>query len=245
MELWTITPLAHGRGGFPRDEEGRPYLPGRDLLEAVLAAAFLYATRKDAGFKRRIERALSAEHKDLKALARALEDELFARYPFLEKLAPPERLYPDGEVRPRRAILVDLKKGDIVRDEEVEVFEGIIPLPWELKEDEKNWLAAAGRSMAEALATMELELVREDLPVLEPFYQDLKSRRLKGATWPLRVGYWGEDPFRARLLAFRRVPEVKRALGKLGYQIEPRRLLYLPKDKVTLGWAKVVESQDR
>jgi len=240
MELWTLAPVAHSRGGFPRDEEGKPYFPGKDLLEAVLAAAFLYATRKDEGFKKRIRAALLAEHADLKALARALEAELFARYPFLEKLAPPERLYPDGAVRPRRVLLVDLKRGDIVRDEEVEVFEGVLALPWELSEDEKNWLSAAGRSMAEALATMELELVREHLPQLEPFYQDLKSRRLKGATWPLRVGYWGEDPFRARLLAFRRVPEVKKALARLGYQIEPRRLLYLPKEKVTLGWSQVV-----
>ncbi len=240
MELWTLTPVAHSPGGFPRDEEKRPYFPGKDLREAVLAAAFLYATRKDEGFKRRIKAALLAGHADLKALARALEDELFARYPFLEKLSPPERLYPEGAVRPRRVLLVDLKKGDVVRDEEVEVFEGVLPLPWELSEDEKNWLAAAGRSLAEALATLELELVREHLPSLEPFYQELKSRRLKGASWPLRLGYWGEDPFRARLLAFRRVPEVRRELSRLGYRIEPRRLLYLPKEKVTLGWAQVV-----
>ena len=240
MELWTLSPLAHGRGAFPRDEEGRPYFPGRDLREAVLAAAFLYATRKDEGFKRRVRAALLAEHADLKALARALEDELFARYAFLEKLAPPERLYPEGAVRPRRVLLVDLKSGELLRDEEVEVFEGALPLPWELGEAERNWLSAAGRSLAEALATMELELVRAHLPQLEPFYQDLKSRRLKGATWPLRVGYWGEDPFRARLLAFRRVPEVRRALERLRYRIEPRRLLYLPKDRATLGWAQVV-----
>ncbi len=240
MELWTQSPLASSRGGFPRDEEGRAYFPGRDLKEAALAAAFLYATRKDEGFKRRIRAALLAEHQDLKALARALEGELFARYPFLEKLAPPERLYPEGEVRPRRVLLVDLKTGEVVRDEEIEVFEGVLALPWELGEAERNWLSAAGRSMAEALATMELELVREHLPVLEPFYQELKSRRLKGATWPLRVGYWGEDPFRARLLAFRRVPEVKKALSRHRYRIEPRRLLYLPKAKATLGWAQVV-----
>ena len=242
MYLVTISPTAHGRAGFPRDEEGRPYLPAADLREALLAAAFVYATRKDPAFKARVREAVIEEKTDLKRLARTLEAALLERDPFLADLNLPPRLYlEDGTVKERRTLLVNLNKGDVVRDETIEVMEGIIPLPWALPEKEKNHLAAAGRSLAEALATMELDRIRDPLPDLVPFYEELKSHKLKKLEWPLRLGYWGEDPFRARLIAFRRVPEVRDALDRLGYRIEPKRLLYLPKEKQTLGWVYLTE----
>lgn len=243
MHLVTLSPVAHGRSGLPKDEAGRPYLPAEDLKEALLAAAFVYATRKDAGFKARVKKAVIEEKTDLKRLARRLEAALLERDPFLADLDLPPRLYlEDGAVRERRTLLVNLNKGDVVRDEMVEVMEGIIPLPWDLPEKEKRHLAAAGRSLAEALATMELEKIRDPLPELVPFYEELKSQKLKKLDWPLRLGYWGEDPFHARLIAFRRVPEVRKALDALGYRIEPKRLLFLPKEKKTLGWVYLTDA---
>jgi len=243
MYLVTLTPIAHGRSGFPRDEAGRPFLPAEDLKEALLAAAFVYATRKDPAFKARVKKAVIEEKSDLKRLARTLEAALLERDPFLADLNLPPRLYlEDGTVRERRTLLVNLNKGDVVRDETLEVMEGILPLPWTLPEKEKNHLAAAGRSLAEALATMELERIRKPLPELVPFYEALKGQKLKKLDWPLRLGYWGEDPFRARLIAFRRVPEVRDALDRLGYRIEPKRLLFLPKEKQTLGWVYLTDA---
>jgi len=243
MYLITISPIAHGRAGFPRDEAGHPFLPAEDLKEALLAAAFVYATRKDPAFKARVRGAVLDEKTDLERLARTLETILLERHPFLTDPNLPPRLYlEDGSVKERRTLLANLNKGEVVCDEMLEVMEGVLPLPWTLPEREREHLAAAGRSLTEALATMELEKIRNPLPHLVPFYEGLKGQKLKKLAWPLRLGYWGEDPFRARLIAFRRVPEVRAHLDRLGYRIEPKRLLYLPKEKQTLGWVYLSEA---
>jgi len=55
----------------------------------------------------------------------------------------------------------------------------------------------------------------------------------------LRLGYWTDDPYRGKLLAFWRVPEVRRALRQhLGRAADPRprTVLYAPGVRRTLGW---------
>ena len=234
--LTTYSPLAASGSGFPR-KGGVPYLPGALLQEALLSAALAYAIRRDEAFAAEMRRL--AEHAfrgNAAELADAMVRALLVRQPELAVLEPQDIALK----QPSKRVLwrVDTWRQAPAGEERLELVEGRFALAQELPPELETWLAAAGRSYAEALATAEMEALREVLPDSQAFFQQLKRREFKGAAWPLRLGYWTPDPQGGRLLAFARLATVAKVLERR-FKVRPlpRKLFYDPARRCTLGWA--------
>ncbi len=238
MKLVLYSPVVATPQGFPRLEDGTPYLPGDQVRQALWTAAFVYATHRDKAFRQAVRREVMAEapQRSLPELMAALETLLFERWPWLRDLSIPDLPLPN--VQMRRAWWVRLRDGEVLRDEHLETAKAVLEVDVPLTEEQYRFLDAAGRSFTEALADAEWRLFRQHLPGLEAFYQELKGYVLKRAPLPLRLGYWTEDPYQGRLLVFWRVPEVRQVVRRL-YRHDPRpgTVLYAPAEKQTFGWA--------
>ncbi len=238
MNLVLYAPVAVSPEGFPRNEQGRPYLPGEAVRQAVFTAVFVYATRRDRAFRERVRREVTARvpNRALPDLLRRLEDLLLHRWPWLVGLHVPD--IPLRQVERLRVLWIRLEDGQVEGEAMLETTRDVLPLPVPCTGEQQALLDAAGRSFTEALADAEWRWIRDVLPQLEPFYQDLKGHVLKHAPLPLRVGYWTDDPYQGRLLAFWRVPEVRRVVRNL-YRRDPRpsTVLYAPRLQQTLGWS--------
>jgi hypothetical protein len=222
MELLTYAPVASLKG-FPGNA-----LPGEWLLEALVLAAFAHQVRKDEAFAKEARRfVLEGGYQGSGELVSGLKERLFAARPELADLAVAD--LPLEGVERRRILVWDLERREVVGDREAQVFEGVLSL--ELPEALTR-LAPAARSFAESLADHEMERLKGT--PLEPFYQKLRAR-MKGDSFPLRLGDYAEDHFRTWLLPFYRIKEVAEVLRKrLGLNPWPRRL-YAWKE-VSLGW---------
>ncbi|RUM89719.1 MAG: hypothetical protein DSZ25_00195 [Thermovibrio sp.] len=237
MELLTWTPVLFGKKGFPRDDEGRPFLPGNVLREAVESAVIYYYIKKDKDIENRVKRYLLKEELRPDEVVKRIREIITDRYPVLKSLEIPERIdLSGGEVYETRAEVFDLKKWEDVEDFKVEVFKGTIELPLSSPYLEK--LKAAGHSFCEALARMEMSMLK-DHPLSENFYKPLLND-MKRWEIPLRVGTWTEVRFKGNLLFFWRVKEVReRLMEKLKTDIRPRRVIYLPRERCTAGWCEL------
>lgn len=222
MELLTYTPVA-ALEGFP---EGK--LPGEWLLEALVVSAFAHLVRKDEAFAREVKRfVLQGGYGNSSELLARLKERLFQARPELSGLALSD--LPLDRVERRRILVWDLERKEVVGDREGYLFEGLLSmeLPPVLKA-----LAPAARSFAESLAAHEEKALATTS--LHPFYHRLRAR-MKGDTFPLRLGDYAEDLFRTWLLPFYRVKEVAEVLQRrLRLTPLPRRV-YAWKE-VTLGW---------
>jgi len=236
FHLETQTPLAAGPEGFPR-RGGRAYLPGAALREALLTAALAYAIRRDEAFAAEMRRLAQHAFKgSVAGLSEAMTQALLERQPELASLNPGDVLLGTPEEHGVRWL--DTWQGEPDREERVEWIEGRFPLDDDLPPELATWLATSCRSYAEALATAERAALIPVVPAAEPFYQELKSRTLKGSAWPLRVGYWTPEPEGGRFVAFARLVTASKALERR-FQARPlpRHLLYDPVRARSLGWA--------
>ncbi|ADU96666.1 hypothetical protein [Thermovibrio ammonificans] len=237
MELLTWTPVIFTRHGFPRDEAGRPFLPGNAIKEAITSAVIYYYIKKDREIEAKVKAYLLKKGLKPDEVIERVKEIITDKYPVLNGLEVPERIdLSNGEVYEARAEVFDLKKWEDVEDFKVEVFKGTIELPISSPHLEK--LKAAGHSYCEALARMEMSMLR-DHPLVEQFYQPLLND-LKRWEIPLRVGMWTEVRFRGNLLFFWRIKEVREKLmDELKMDIRPRRVIYLPREKCTTGWCEL------
>jgi hypothetical protein len=234
--LTTHSPLAAGPEGFLR-REGRAYLPGAALREALLSAALAYAVRRDEAFAAEMRRMAQHAFKGSAGeLAEAMIAALLERQPELAALSPDD--VPVAEPQERAVQVLDTWRGEPASELRLELVEGRFPVGQSLPPELETWLAAAGRSYAEALATAELEALRGVQPGVEAFFEELKARRFKGPAWPLRLGFWTPEPEGGRFLPFARLAAADRALERR-FRVRPlpRRLLYDPVSARTLGWA--------
>lgn len=232
--LLAHTPLAAGKEGFPK-KEGRPFFPGALLKEALETALFFYALGKDPEFAELVRVFLLAGRFDqISSVRDFLLERLRERYAELSELEVPERIFLP-EISSRRVLVVDLEKGEVLKRKEHQVFIGVLPLEIELP----GVFKYAGLSFCEALARAELRRLREKIPALVPFYEEL-TNRLRRMEVPLRAGYWTEDVFSGLLLAYWRVKEVREVIKRrLREDPLPRTLLYSPKDRATFGWIEL------
>ncbi len=238
MKLLVWTSMLYSKDGFPRDEEGNSYIPGSVLRTALVDAVVYYYTKKD----RQIENTIRGHLMELKsfnfeAVAREIRRKIYEKYPFLEEISLPEKIIlPQKDIYKARVEVFDLEKWLDVEDFTAEVFRGVVEIGGELPE--YNQLKNAGKSFCEALLKMEMSML-EGHPLVESFYQPLLND-LKTWEFPLRVGMWTEERRRARLLFFWRIKEVRQhILKKFGRDIRPRRVLFLPREKSTLGWSEI------
>ena len=237
MKLLTWTPILFSRKGFLRDENNKPYLPRNVFEEALTSAVIFYYIKKDKQLENSVKKYLTTEGLKLEEVAKEVKKRVLEKYPVLENLEIPERVYlPEEKIQKVYVEVFDLKEKADKGGFKTEVFKGSLELPIESPHIEK--LKAACHSYAEALARMEKEML-EDHPLAEIFYNELLNE-LKRWEIPLRLGMWTEVHFKGDLLFFWRVKEVRNfILKELGIDIRPRYVLYIPSERATTGWCEL------
>jgi len=236
MELLTWTPVIFTRKGFPRDEAGRAFLPASTIREAITSAVIYYYIKKDKEIENRVKNYLLRKGLNPDEVIERVKEIILDKYPVLNGLEIPERIdLSKGEVYETRAEVFNLKRWEEEESFKVEVFKGVVELPLYSPHLEK--LKAAGHSYCEALARMEMGMLR-DHPLAENFYKPLLND-MKRWEIPLRVGMWTEVKFKGNLLFFWRIKEVRNALmEELKVDIRPTKVIYLPRENCTTGWCE-------
>ena len=235
--LLAHTPLAAGPRGFPR-QEGRPYLKGNILRESIEEALFFYALGKHPDFAEMVRVFLLAgKFSQIENIKDFLLTRLRERYLELQELVLPEKIFLP-EITTRLVQTIEIATGKVLKKREHQVFIGTVSFKAEIP----GVLKYAGLSYCEGLARAELRHLRETLPKLIPFYEDL-TNRLRNFYIPLRTGFWTEDPFGGLLLAYWRVKEVREVIKRrLKRDPLPQNVLYSPKDRATFGWVEIAET---
>ncbi len=237
MELLTWTPIIFTRNGFPRDEAGKPFLPGNSIREAITSAVIYYYIKKDREIETKVKNYLLKKGLKPEEVIERVKGIITDKYPVLNDLELPDRIdLSGGEVYETRAEVFNLKKWEDEGSFKVEVFKGTVKLP--ISSPHLDKLKAAGHSFCEALAKMEMSMLGEH-PLAENFYKPLLND-IKRWEIPLRVGMWTEVKFKGNLLFFWRIKEVRNALmEELKVDIRPTKVIYLPKEKCTTGWCEL------
>ena len=237
MELICWSPVIFGRKGFPRDDEGKPFLPSNVFKEAITSAVIFYYIKKDREIENKVKKYLLKSGLNIKEVSKDIKDIVLEKYPILDNLEIPERTYlPEKEIKEEYIEVFDLKEWIDVKGFKTEVFKGIIPL--DVKSPYLEKIKAAAHSYGEALARIEHSFLKEH-PLAKIFYEPLINDMKK---WdiPLRIGMWTEVSFKGDLLFFWRIKEIREKLLKeLKVDIRPRYILYLPKEKQTTGWTEL------
>ncbi len=239
MRLITWSKILARRGRFPRDDEGRPYVPGFYLADALKDAVVFYFVKKDRSLESRVRRYLTKENLDIGEVANRVYDIVFERYPVLGEVKVPDRIYPDPDgIRTVTVEIFDLRKGYDVDDFRSESFSGVLEIDLNVPDGAMEKIRYAGRSFTEALIKMEMGML-EDHPLVEEFYQPLINE-IREWEIPLRLGKWTTAPHGGRLLFFWRIKEVRERIKRdYGIDIRPVKVLYLPRDRATAGWSEL------
>ena len=237
MELLCWTPVIFNRKGFPRDEEGRPFLPKDVFIEAIISSVIFYYVKKDREIENRVKNYLLSQDVKFDEVSNRVKEIVLNKYPVLEQLYIPEKIYlSENNLQEKYIEVFDLKKWEDVKGFKTEVFKGVVSVEIESPEIEK--IKSAAHSFAEALAKIERSFLK-DHPLSLLFYDPLIND-IKKWDVPLRIGMWTEVPFKGDLLFFWRIKEVReRLIKRLKIDIRPRYVLYLPDEKQTTGWVEL------
>ncbi|WP_456465558.1 hypothetical protein [Persephonella sp.] len=237
MELVCWTPVIYNRQGFPRDREGKPFLPKNIFVEAITSAVIFYYVKKDKEIENRVKKYLLGKDIKFDEVSSKVKTIIFSKYPVLDQLEIPEKVYlSEKEIQKKYIEIFDLKNWEDIKGFKTEVFKGIIPL--EIKSPHIEKLKAAAHSYGEALAKIEHSFLKEHY-LSSLFYEPLING-IKKWDIPLRIGMWTEVSFKGDLLFFWRIKEVReRVLKQLKTDIRPRYVLYIPDEKQTTGWTEL------
>ncbi len=235
MKLICYSSVIFSRNGFPRDSEGKPFLPKNVFIEAFQSALVFYYIKKDREIENRVRKYLTAGKLDIKEIPKKIQKIVNQKYPFITSLEMPEAIpLPEENIKKEYIEIFDLKEWIDVKGFKTEVFSGVVEIP--LKTPYLEKLKAAAHSYAEALAKIENSFLKEH-SLSRIFYQPLINE-LKKWEIPLRVGMWTESSFRGNLLFFWKIKEIREKIMKeLKIDIRPRYILYIPKLKQTTGWS--------
>ncbi len=234
MELLTWTPLIFSKTGFPRDPDGTPYIPGKTVERAINSALIYYYIKKDREIETTVRKLLLNKNLNPETVIEKVTAIIFEKYTHSIKF--PEKIpLKGGKVFETIVDVFDLKRWEEVDSFRVEVFEGIIEL--KLSENLER-IKPAAHSFADALLRMEMELL-QDHPVVETYYQPMLNEVRKWEI-PLRLGFWTQTRYQGNLLYFWRIKEIReRFLRDFKIDIRPTKILFLPREGVTAGWAEI------
>jgi len=237
MELVSWTPVIFNRNGFPRDDKGEPFLPKNLLVEAITSALIFYYIKKDKKIENSVREYLLSGEVNIKDIAKKVKKIVMDKYPFLDELQIPERIYlPPSQIKEEYVEVFDLKEWIDIKGFRTEIFSGVVQV--EIHSPYIQKIRTAAHSYAEALAHIEHSFLKEH-PLATYFYEPLLNQ-LKRWDIPLRVGMWTEVPFKGDLLFFWKIKDIREILlEKLKVDIRPRYVLYLPKEKQTTGWVEI------
>ena len=235
MELLFWTPVLYSREGFPRDENGNPFIEGKVIEESITSALIFYHIKKDKPLENQIKKLLmELSPRDVVPTVKEL---IFEKYNLHSLLTLPDRIpLTGGKIYKTPVDVMNLQTWDEVDSFIGEVFEGIINIP--IKSEKLELIRAAGHSYTEALLKMEMELLG-DHPLVETFYIPMINE-VKKWEIPLRTGWWTVEKFKGNLLFFWRIKEIReRFLREFKLDIRPQKVLFLPREGVTAGWAEI------
>ncbi|WP_456396353.1 hypothetical protein [Desulfurobacterium sp.] len=237
MKLLTWTPMAFYKKRFPRDREGRSFIPANAFKEAFTSAVIYYYIKKDKEIEHRIKNYLFKKGLKPEKIIDRIKEIISEKYSILKEIELPEKVFIDErELYETRAVVFDLKRWEDVAEFEIEVFKGEVEVP--LKTSHLEKLKAACHSYCEALANMEKKMLK-DHPLAESFYIPL-TNSIKKWEIPLRMGMWTDLRFKGHLLFFWRIKEIRNKLfEELKTDIRPTKIIYLPKEKTTAGWCEL------
>ena len=239
MYLLTWTPVVCSKKGFPKKEDGTPYLPGKLLKEAVESAFIYYYIKKDKEIENKVRTYLLIEALKPEEVVERIKDIIYEKYEVIRQVKFPEEIPLKQEgLRQELVEVFDLERWRDVREYRLEVFKGVVEFDMSLEDLER--FKPACHSYAEALVKMERSLLK-DHPLVERFYNPLSSK-IKNWKLPLRVGMWTEVKYRGNLLFFWRIKDVReRLIRDYGIDIQPKEVLFLPKERVTVGWCELTD----
>lgn len=236
-ELINWTPFIFSRKGFPRDEEGKPFIPSNVITDALKSAAVYYFLKKDKEIENKVKVYLLKQNLDPEEVIDKVKEIIFEKYPVFKNLKIQERIYLNPEkIKEEYIEVFDLKEWIDVKGFRSEIYQDTL----EIQIEAENWdkIKAACHSFAEGLAHMEKSLLK-DHPIVEDFYNPLISE-MKHWDVPLRIGMWTENKYKGTLLFFWKIKEIRgKFLKQHHIDIRPRHVLYLPREKQTLGWSEL------
>jgi len=220
--------------GFLEDENGK-FLPRNAILEALESAVVFYYIKKDKELENLVKKYLLNKPK-LKEISKEVKKRVFEKYPILEGIEIPEKIYLQNENISNELVKVfDLEKKDFVKSFRMDVYKGVLEdVKIKSIEKIKNACLAYSRALAEYEHKALKDTEFEDLIVV------IQNNIANEWEIPIRVGHWTNTPYKRDLLFFWRVKEVRDYLLKhLHIDIRPKDVLYLPRTNEFLGWGEI------
>jgi len=226
------------KGEFLRDEQG-PYIQRNEILEAIESALVFYLIKKDKALEAKVKKLILATdtRPKLKALAKEIKKEVFAKYPYTEDLEIPQKIYLNADEIHKVAVeRFDVKKREFTERFESEAFKGVVE-DFAIQSPHLQKIKTALLSFARGLAEYEHDELKGT--ILEPYIAELQNLIANEWENTLRIGEWTTTPYKGDLLFFWRIKEVREKLLKeFHLDIRPKDILFIPKYKEFAGWCE-------
>ncbi len=222
--------------GFLEDEKGK-FIPRNEILEAIESAVLFYYVKKDKEIEKLIRKYLMTKPK-LKEISREVKKIVFEKYPLLDGIEIPEKIYVDEDKISEKLIKVfALEKKEFVRSFRGEVFEGVIENV-KIESENIEKIKTACKSYARALAEYEHKVLKGS--GLEEIITEIQNSIANEWKIPIRVGEWTLTPYKGDLFFFWRDKEVREYLLKeLKKDIRPKDVLFVAGSHEFLGWGEI------
>ncbi|NPA88528.1 MAG: hypothetical protein GXO01_07425 [Epsilonproteobacteria bacterium] len=230
------TPTSFEKDGFLEDEKGK-FLPRNAILEALESAVAFYYIKKDSELERSVRKYLTDKPK-IKEIAKEVKKRVFEKYPVLEGIEIPEKIYLNEENISNELVKVfDLEKKEFVESFHMDVFKGVIE---DVKVKSQNLEKIKNACLAYARALAEYEHKELKGTEFEENIAEIQNQIANEWEIPIRVGHWTNTPYKGDLLFFWRIKEVREyLLRELHIDIRPKDVLYLPRTNEFLGWGEI------
>jgi len=224
------------KNGFLEDEKGK-FLPRNAILEALESAVVFYYIKKDKEIENLVKKYLTTKPK-LKEISREIKKIVFKKYPVMEGIEIPEKIYlPKENISKELVKVYDLEKKEFTNSFKMEIFKGVLENV-HVKSENIEKIKTACKSYARALAEYEHKELKNT--EFEDLIVDIQNSIANEWEIPIRVGYWTNTPYKGDLLFFWRIKEVREYLIKeLNIDIRPKDVLYLPRTNEFLGWGEI------
>ncbi len=230
------SPTSAERGEFLEDENGK-FLQRNEILEALESAVVFYYIKKDKELERVIRKYLMEKPK-LKEISKEVKKRVFEKYPILDGIEIPEKIYLPKEYINKELVKVfDLDRKEFVKSFYVETFKGVLE-DIEIKSNNMEKIKNAAKAYARSLLEYEHKALKDTK--FEDLIAEYQNSVANEWEIPLRVGRWTNTPYKGDLLFFWRIKEVREYLLKnLNIDIRPKDVLYLPRTNEFLGWTEI------
>ena len=235
------TPTSFEKTGFLEDDNGK-FLPRNAILEALESAVVFYYIKKDKTLENLVKKYLTSKPK-LKEISKEVKKRVFEKYPVLEGIEIPEKIYLDEDKISNEVVKVfDLEKKEFTKSFRMDVFKGVLE-DVKIKSDNMEKIKNACKAYARALAEYEHKALKDT--EFEDLIVEIQNSIANEWEIPVRVGHWTNTPYKGDLLFFWRVKEVRDYLLKhLHIDIRPKDVLYLPRTNEFLGWGEIKEDNE-